>query len=109
MSTDSRHRHGRARTRSLLVVGLVVCLVLAGVVSFYASSSPDGLESVAGTHGFLDTARQHASSGSPFAHYATRGIHDARLSGGVAGVVGVLVVGVLAFALFRVLGRRSPD
>jgi cobalt/nickel transport protein len=95
-------------TRALVLVGVLVCLVLAGVVSFYASSHPDGLESVAGRQGFLDSARDHAGA-SPFAHYATRGIEDARLSGGLAGVVGVLAVGVLAFVLFRVLaGRKDP-
>ncbi|MBD3784286.1 MAG: PDGLE domain-containing protein, partial [Micrococcales bacterium] len=34
----------RVSTRRLVVVGLAVCLVIAGVVSFYASSHPDGLE-----------------------------------------------------------------
>ena len=33
--------------KKFYVIGLFVTLVLAGVVSFYASSSPDGLEKVA--------------------------------------------------------------
>ena len=96
----------RVSTKTLVVVGLLVSLVLAGVVSFYASGHPDGLESVAGDKGFLSSASQHTSADSPFADYATRGIDDARLSGGVAGVVGVLVVALLAFGLFRLLARR---
>jgi cobalt/nickel transport protein len=104
---ESRTR-GSVRIRTLVLVGVLVSLVLAGFVSFYASSRPDGLEFVAGEQGFLDSAGDHASADSPFADYATRGIDDARLSGGLAGVVGVLVVGALAFVLFRVLaGRRS--
>ncbi len=97
----------RVRTRTLVLLGVLLSLVLAGVVSFYASGSPDGLESVAGDQGFLGSARDSASSGSPFADYATRGVGDARLSGGLAGLVGVLVVGALAYGLFRLLARRS--
>jgi cobalt/nickel transport protein len=106
VSTDQK---GRPTTRALLLVGVLVSLVLAGFVSFYASSSPDGLERVAGEEGFLDSGREPASAGSPFADYATRGIEDGRLSGGLAGVVGVLVVGALAFVLFRALARRRSQ
>jgi hypothetical protein len=96
-------------TRTVVVVGVLLSLVLAGVVSFYASSHPDGLEHVAGEKGFLGSARDSASAGSPFADYTTRGIDDARLSGGLAGVVGVLVVGLVAFALFRALAARKKS
>lgn len=102
-------RGRRVSTRTLLVVGVLVSLLLAGVVSFYASSHPDGLEFVAGEKGFLGSATDHASSGSPFAEYATRGVEDARLSGGIAGVVGVIVVGAVAGGLFMALRRREHD
>jgi cobalt/nickel transport protein len=99
----------RIPTRTLLVVGVVISLLLAGVVSFYASGHPDGLELVAGEKGFLGSATGHGSSRSPFADYATRGIDDARLSGGVAGIVGVAVVGAIAGGLFMALRRRGHD
>ncbi len=99
----------RLSTRTLLVVGVLISLLLAGVVSYYASSHPDGLVSVAGQQGFLDRAKDPASSGSPFARYATRGVDDARLSGGIAGVVGVAAVGALAGGLFMALRRRNRD
>src|SRR4051794_29797799 len=93
-----------------MAVGILVCLVLAGVVSFYASSHPDGLESVARDKGFAGSAAPHASDDSPFAGYATRGIDDARLSGGVAGIVGGALVLVLAGGLFlAVRGRGHGD
>jgi len=95
-------------TRRVLVVGALVALVLAGVVSYYASSHPDGLNYVAGKIGFLSTERPHASDGSPFAGYSTRGVGNARLSGGLAGVVGVLVVGLVGGGLAWLLRRRSP-
>ena len=96
-------------TRRLVVAGLLVALFLAGVVSFYASRHPDGLNYVAQQVGFGSTARHHVSDGSPFAGYATRGISNHRLSGGVAGVLGVVVVGSLGGGLAWALRRRGSS
>ncbi|TWH73900.1 PDGLE domain-containing protein [Modestobacter roseus] len=94
------------RTRTFLFIGVVVALLIAGLGSYYASSSPDGLEATAAEQGF-DTAQDSAVAGSPLADYGTAGIDDARLSGGLAGVVGVLLVLVLAGGLTLVLRRRN--
>ena len=101
--------HRRVSTTRLVVVGLALCAALAGVVSAWASSNPDGLEYVAESLGFLDSARDHGSAGSPFADYGTAGVDDARLSGGLAGLVGIAVVAVVAFGLMYLLRRRSND
>ena len=98
----------RVTTRRLVVVGILVSLFLAGVVSFYASTHPDGLAFVAGEKGFLHSAGAHASDDLPFAGYATRGVENARLSRGIAGIVGATLVFVLAGGLF-VLVRRRDD
>jgi cobalt/nickel transport system permease protein/cobalt/nickel transport protein len=97
------------RTISFVAVGLLVSLFLAGVVSFYASASPDGLEKVASEKGFLDSADKHPGADLPLAGYALRGIDDARLSGGLAGVAGVLLTLLLAGGLFFLLGRKGGD
>lgn len=97
----------RVSTGRLMAVGILVCVVLAGIVSYYASSRPDGLNFVANEKGFADSAGPHASDGSPFAGYSTRGIDDARLSGGVAGVVGGAIVFVIAGGLFLAIRRRD--
>ncbi|MAS55590.1 MAG: cobalt ABC transporter permease [Pimelobacter sp.] len=93
-----------------LVAGgiLLVALLLAGVVSFYASSSPDGLESVADEKGFIDTAGDHATGDGPLADYDA-GLDSDRASVGVAGVVGVLVVLGLGTGLTYVVRRRTPE
>ncbi|NHC24026.1 cobalt ABC transporter permease [Nocardioides sp. IC4_145] len=98
----------RVSTRALLVTGLVVALLVAGIASYYASSHPDGLEHVAGETGFLDTAEDSPTADSPFADYATKGVDDERLSVGIAGVLGTLVVLVLAGGLALALRRRGP-
>jgi hypothetical protein len=87
-------------TRSVLVVMLLVALVLAGVVSFYASGSPDGLNRVAADLGFADAERASGAEGGPLAGYATAGVDNARWSGGLAGVVGCLMVLGCSWLLF---------
>ena len=97
----------RTSTRAVVLLGLVVALLIAGVGSWYASSAPDGLEATAAAQGFDDTARDSAAAGSPLADYSVAGVDDGRLSGGLAGVVGVVLVLVLAGGL-TVLLRRRP-
>ena len=99
----------RVSTRRLMVVGILACLFLAGVVSYYASSHPDGLEFVARENGFGGSATRHPGDGSPFAGYSTRGVDNQRLSGGLAGVVGATVVFLLAGGLFLAVRRRSDS
>ena len=98
----------RLTPRTFLVVGLLAALLVAGVASYYASSHPDGLSAVAETTGFVDHGRASATSHGPFAGYETRGIADDRLSHGVAGIAGALLVLFVGGGLFRLLRRRSP-
>jgi cobalt/nickel transport protein len=96
-------------TRRFFAVFLLVALLVAGVASYYASSHPDGLESVAGQTGFLDRAADSPTAKSPLADYSTKGVDNDRLSGGIAGVIGSLSVLVLAGGLFRGLRRRGEQ
>ncbi|MFD6244770.1 energy-coupling factor ABC transporter permease [Streptomyces roseolus] len=98
--------------RKLWIGGVVTALVLAGVVSFYASASPDGLEKVAADQGIDAKAEEyeHATADSPLADYGVKGVESARLSGGLAGVIGVgltLAVGTGAFWAARRRGRAA--
>ncbi|SET65029.1 PDGLE domain-containing protein [Geodermatophilus poikilotrophus] len=97
------------RGRGPWVAGLAVALLVAGVVSWYASASPDGLEWAAEQAGFLDTAEDSAVAASPLADYGVSGVGSERLSGGLAGVVGVLVTLLLAGGLALLLRRRGRD
>ena len=100
-------RTPRRRTTGFLLVGLLVALVIAGVGSYYASGSPDGLEWSAEKEGFLDTAEDSATADSPLADYGVSGVDDGRLSGGLAGVIGVAVTLVLAGGITLLVRRRS--
>ncbi|MFB7938095.1 energy-coupling factor ABC transporter permease [Streptomyces sp. NPDC056049] len=99
--------------RKVWIGGVVTALVLAGVVSFYASQSPDGLEKVAADQGIDAKAEEyeHATADSPLADYGVEGIESTRLSGGLAGVIGVgltLAVGTGAFWAVR-RRRQAAD
>ena len=67
----------------------------------------DGLERVAETTGFGDSAEDSAVSGSPLSDYRVDGVEDDRLSGGLAGVIGVAIMAVLSTGLFWGLRRRG--
>jgi cobalt/nickel transport system permease protein len=95
-----------SRNRTFLLAGLLVALVLAGFVSFYASASPDGLERVAGDKGFDARAEDHRFADGPLADYGTKGVGDERLSGGLAGVAGVVLTFAVGGVLFLALRRN---
>jgi cobalt/nickel transport system permease protein len=92
--------------RRFWLTGLVASLVLAGFVSFYASASPDGLEKVAHDKGIDVAQQEHAGEGSPLAGYGVQDIADTRISGGVAGVIGVGVTVAAGTGVFWTLRRR---
>jgi cobalt/nickel transport protein len=93
----------------LVIAGLALSLVLAGGASYYASSNPDGLEKVAGDVGFLDSAKESVVEDSPLAGYGVAGIENERISGGLAGVIGVASTAAISFGLFYGLRRFKKD
>jgi cobalt/nickel transport protein len=92
-------------------------LVIAGLVSYFASSSPDGLDSatlrgcevVETADGeqltgdcIAQHAGEHAMSTSPLADYAIGGRDG---TGGIAGIIGVLVTVAVAGSAFWLISR----
>ncbi|WP_199747633.1 PDGLE domain-containing protein [Actinomadura sp. WAC 06369] len=100
------------RTKYFFAGFLIVSLVLAGIVSHYASSSPDGLEKVAADKGIAAQEEEHALAGSPLGDYGVEGVDDGRLSGGLAGLIGVGLTLAAGGGLFWAIRRRGggePD
>lgn len=109
------------RSRWFILGGLLVALLLAGVVSNFASGSPDGLDS-ASTKGCATNAKGEITGGScmaqnagghelgdaPLAGYGIRGIDNAYLSTGLAGVVGVLLTFAVGGGIFWLARSRRP-
>ena len=97
------------RTRPVAIGLLVAAMILAGVLSYFASSQPDGLEKVAGDQGISASERPHDGKDSPLADYQTAGLGDSWASGGIAGLLGVAVVGAAGSGLFMLLRPRRAD
>lgn len=95
--------------RKFLILGLLISALLAGGASFYASSSPDGLEKVAQDVGFIDTAKVNSNADTALADYGVKGVENERLSVGVAGVIGVFATGAISGGLFLLLRRKKAD
>ncbi|MFJ6797789.1 energy-coupling factor ABC transporter permease [Streptomyces sp. NPDC091268] len=100
---------GARSTRGMWATGLATALLLAGVASFYASSSPDGLEKVAADQGIDRNVSEHAAADSPLADYGVKDVDDARLSGGLAGVIGVGATVVAGTGIFWTVRRRRAQ
>jgi hypothetical protein len=97
----------KSNLKKFYALFFIAALSLAGGLSFYASSSPDGLEKVAEDEGFLESAEDSALSNSPLADYGLAGLDSERLSVGIAGVIGVVVTAIIALALFTLIKRKS--
>ena len=102
--------------------GLLVALILAGVVSNFASSSPDGLDAttlqgcttdgngnITGGQCMAQQRQDHQLKDAPLANYGIRGLGSPRLSTGLAGVAGVLITFGLGAGLFWLVRRRGVD
>lgn len=83
----------RPGTTVVVTVALLVALVLAGVVSRFASDHPDGLTKVSEDHGFAHTQETHDSVVGGY--------------GSLTGVLGVLVVLGLAGGVAYAVRRRD--
>jgi PDGLE domain len=98
----------RIATKLFTILALAVAIGLATAVSPYASSSPDGLEKVAGDKAFLEQGRLHpVQEDSPAPDYAFPGVEDARVATGLAGFAGTLVVFALGSGVVMVTRRRT--
>ena len=108
------------RSWAFLAGGLLVALLLAGVVSNYASSHPDGLDSslrkgctvdvddnIVGGSCPAQQAKDHELGDSPLADYGVRGVENSFLSTGLSGVLGVLVTFAIGVGGFWLLRRRD--
>ena len=92
--------------RRLMFLGLAVSVVLACVISYYASPRPDGLERAGQI--LSDAAESASGDGlpAPMPDYAVPGVRNARLARGLAGAIGVAVTFALCYAVGKLVSRR---
>ena len=90
--------------RRFVIVLLVVSLVIAGAVSYFASNSPDGLEKVAEDSGFSEKAEEPAVSVLP--DYTVPGMKGF-WSNGLAGIIGVGAVFGIVMLAGKIIARKK--
>ena len=90
---------------SLFAWGVSLTLLVAGGLSLIASSSPDGLESVAASLGFEEAAADSAVAAWPLADYGVAGV-EGLWATSIAGFIGVAIVAALAYLALVPLARR---
>jgi hypothetical protein len=100
----------KVSTRTFLLGGSLMLVVLIAVVSPWASSEPDGLEKVAIENGFDDDAEEHPASNGPLAGYGVKGVENEGIGTVLSGLIGVAVVFLLTAGCLYLLklGRRQP-
>jgi cobalt/nickel transport protein len=59
--------------------------------------------------GFSETAKENTNAESALADYGVKGVDNARLSTGLAGIIGVVATGVISTGLFMMVRRKSGD
>jgi cobalt/nickel transport system permease protein len=94
-----------AGTRGVAIVLGVVALAAAGL-SFIASARPDGLEFVYFEKGLGAASSEPALVQSPMPDYALPGIANETLAGVLAGVVGLVLTGVLLYVGVKAIRAR---
>lgn len=88
------------------VIGLVLALIVV-LFAPLASGSPDGLEWVAEQTGFIETAQDAPFELLP--DYTIPALGETGMSTIVAGLIGALLVGGIAFGVSRLLMRRPQS
>ncbi|MGA9596315.1 MAG: PDGLE domain-containing protein [Acidimicrobiia bacterium] len=87
-------------TKRIFLIGALVTLVVAVVISQFASASPDGLEYVANKQGFAGAAADHSLSDSPLADYGENLTDNSGLNTAIAGGVGIVITFALGYGVF---------
>jgi len=92
----------------IVLVGLLVAVALAFLLSPFASQSPDGLEKVAEDKGFMHRAEDREVFHSPIPDYILPGIKNEKVATSLAGLVGTIFTFSLVYLLgYFLLKKRS--
>lgn len=94
----------KVETGVLVAGGVVLALIVGILAAFFASSSPDGLMSVAENLGFMKTAKGPLFNLIP--GYAVPGLSNQALANMLAIAVGTILLFIVGYVLARVLRQR---
>lgn len=88
------------------LVPVVSILLIAGVLSLFASTWPDGLDSVAEKYGFKNKETTVVKIPTPLAEYKVKGLDD-KVGTSIAGLLGAGVAFSVAFGIAKVVKPKD--
>jgi cobalt/nickel transport protein len=91
------------KDKYLVIAGVIICLVIAVMSPFIASSDPDGLEKSAEDVGVPEV---EASYESPFPDYTIEGLD--KIGEIAALAIGIIITLIIAYIVALLFKRRSP-
>jgi cobalt/nickel transport protein len=89
-----------------IIIWLLTALIIAGMISWFASSSPDGLERIAADKGFLEKGEVEPVLKAPFADYMVPKIPSEKIATSLAGIFGTLIVFGATYLVARRLEKK---
>lgn len=89
-----------------ILFGLMVAMVLALILSPFASPWPDGLEKIAGDKGFLEKGEIEPVLASPIPDYAWPALKNEKIATSLAGVFGTLIIFGLGYGMAALIRRK---
>ncbi len=91
--------------RRSIIIMLSISLVIAGFVSWFASSHPDGLERVAEDKEFIEKAEDPSYELLP--DYTVPGGMNEFMSKSLAGIIGTIVTFGLVILIGKLISRKK--
>ncbi|HEX6684928.1 MAG TPA: energy-coupling factor ABC transporter permease [Candidatus Limnocylindrales bacterium] len=114
--TPTPTKLGGLGLKPLIALGALVTFAIAGGISYFASSAPDGLDAttlkgctvdadgvITGGSCIAQRAQDHELTGSVLADYGIKGLDG---STGLAGIIGVVLTFAIGLTIFWVLRSR---
>lgn len=90
-----------------ILIGLGLALLLAALLSPFASGLPDGFEWTLEVKGFMDKLILETRLNSPIPDYLFPAIQNEAVATSVAGIIGTLIVFVLGWSIAKVITRAK--
>jgi cobalt/nickel transport protein len=93
----------RPKDRNFIIIGVIICLVIALMSPFIASSNPDGLEKSAEQ---ISTAQDRGMYEPPLPDYTFEPL--GKIGEIFALALGILVTLAMGYILAQIIKRRNP-
>lgn len=91
--------------RQFIFIASSIIILIAVLISPFASKSPDWLEKVAEDKGFLNMAKS-VWRYSPFSDYSVTGIENNYISTGLSGIIGIVIVFVITLIVAKKISAK---